>query len=90
MPIKLFEFQENFMIGTLLTKLTQFKKTGSIQSFYSAGKSTFEKKSSFETRSRSCFFAVFKRSYVGKPIYVNSADELQLHSKSAYIPKCIH
>ena len=30
MPLKLFEFLDQFMIGTFLIKLTQFEKTGSI------------------------------------------------------------
>ena len=38
MPLKLFDFHEKFMIGAYKIKLTQFKKTGSIdQIFISLG-----------------------------------------------------
>ena len=33
MPLKLFEFVEQFMIDTFSIKLTQFEKTGSIGKF---------------------------------------------------------
>ena len=39
MALKLFEFVEKFMMGTLLLKSTQFEKTGSIgKTFISLGK----------------------------------------------------
>ena len=34
MPVKLFEFLEQFMIETFLMKLAQFAKTGSIGEFF--------------------------------------------------------
>ena len=40
MPLRLFEFQEQFMIGTISMKLTKFEKTVSISNFfYFVGKS---------------------------------------------------
>ena len=38
MALKLFQFAENFMLDTILLKLTQFEKTGSIdKTFISLG-----------------------------------------------------
>ena len=34
MPLKVFEFREQFMAGAFLIKLTQFEKTGSIDKIF--------------------------------------------------------
>ena len=77
------------MIDTFSIKLTQFEKNESKgEVFIRVG----NLKSTFETGSRSCLFALISISYLESAIYLTAAAEFEVNKfdvKKAYITKCI-
>ena len=88
MPFELFEFLEQFMIGSFLIILTRLEKIGLAGKAFSA--ENLQLNPTFETRNSSRFLHHFRLSNWVVLFTSLSADEFELNSKSAYIPNCIH
>ena len=85
-----FECLEQFMISAFLIKLTQLEKTRSTGKVF-IPLEIIKLNSTFQTKIVHEFLRHFYLRCIWRVLFTQlSADEFQLNSESAYIPKSIH